>query len=64
MNITDVAKAGYNAYGANRNFTAYDGKPMPSWDDLPEGIKRAWECATCAILDFRENAWEPEGKYE
>jgi hypothetical protein len=65
MNIADVAKAGYNAYGANRNFTAYDGKPMPSWDDLPKGIRQAWEAAMYgalnALYEDAEPSWDNEG---
>jgi hypothetical protein len=55
-------QVGFEAYGEHAKWTAYDGKPMPRWDDaLRDDIKEKWEVAAKAIAekavaDFRKNA--------
>lgn len=45
-----LGQVGFEAYGAHANWTAYDGKPMPRWDDdLRADIKEKWEIAALAI---------------
>lgn len=46
----ELAQTGYEAYGGKANWTAYNGAPMPQWDDLPEDIKDKWRVATLAIV--------------
>lgn len=45
-------QVGFEAYGDHANWTAYDGKPMPRWDDnLRADIKEKWEVAAKAIAE-------------
>ncbi len=49
MNKT-LGQIGFEAYGEAANWTAYDGKPMPRWDDsLRQDIKDKWEAAGLAV---------------
>lgn len=51
----DVRKAGsqgqrgYEAYAAFTGGKTFDGREMPTWDQLPDRIKGAWEAAADAI---------------
>lgn len=38
----------YEAYGANRDWRAYNGEHMPAWQDLLSDIQAAWEAAANA----------------
>ena len=49
--IDHYAKIGYDAYGDNADWKNYQGKPMPTWDELPENIKESWRVSTKAIMD-------------
>lgn len=45
-----LGQVGFEAYGEHANWTAYDGKPMPRWDEnLRDDIKEKWEIAALAI---------------
>lgn len=45
-----LGQVGFEAYGETANWTAYDGKPMPRWDEnLRADIKEKWEAAALAI---------------
>lgn len=55
------AKRLYEAYGQVTNFKNYQGNPMPTFEDLPDTIKTAWEAVadeaiTAIGLDNREHA--------
>jgi hypothetical protein len=48
---------GYDAYGDHAKWAAWDGRPMPRWDEVRPDIKEKWEVAAKAILsDFLANA--------
>jgi hypothetical protein len=48
-------QVGFEAYGDRANWTAWDGKPMPKWDDaLRADIKEKWEVAGKAIVEAHE----------
>jgi hypothetical protein len=51
LSLDALAQIGYEAYGAHADWKAYDGKPMPKWDDLRLDIKEKWVVAVAAILD-------------
>ena len=52
MSDKSYGQVGFDAYGEHANWTAYDGKPMPRWDDsLRADIKEKWEVAARAIAD-------------
>lgn len=40
---------GYEAYAAFTGGKTFDGRNMPSWSELPDRIKGAWEAAADAI---------------
>ena len=50
MTLTDLAKAGYEAYGEEAEWKAYNGSPMPTWDELRPDIHRKWKVATAAVV--------------
>ena len=51
MTDKELAKLGYEAYAVATGGKTWDGKDMPTWDQLPERIQTAWTAATCKILD-------------
>jgi hypothetical protein len=48
-NLIELAEAGYDAYFASREGKTYDGKPMPTFKELPYGICLAWQACAKAI---------------
>mgnify|MGYP000013854827 CR=1 FL=1 len=48
-NPTDLAEAGYQAYGDFADWTNHAGNAMPSWRELPEPQRCAWVVAAGAI---------------
>lgn len=54
-----AGQVGYDAYGEHAQWKAFDGRPMPRWDELREDIKEKWEVAARAILD---DAWNSTSK--
>ncbi|GEM_PF-3452032 len=46
-----IAPIAYNAYGSVVGFKNYQGHPMPSFDQLPETIKQAWEVAARTVAE-------------
>jgi hypothetical protein len=41
----DIAASAYRAYAASTGNKNFRGDPMPTFDDLPQPIKVAWEAA-------------------
>lgn len=39
----------YAAYGHTTNGLTYDGRSMPTWDQLGDAIRQAWENAAAAV---------------
>lgn len=44
-----LAEIGYQAYSASTDNKNFRGEEMPTWADLPSGIKAAWTAAAAAI---------------
>jgi hypothetical protein len=40
-----LAQVMYQAYGETTDFKNFQGNPMPAWEELPEGIQKAWIAA-------------------
>jgi len=49
LTLRQLAQIGYEAYGAEADWKAYNGEPMPQWDELPQHIQTKWRAATAAI---------------
>lgn len=49
-----IAATAYQAYGSVTDFKNYQGLPMPSFEQLPAQIKKAWieACKAVARLEF------------
>jgi hypothetical protein len=47
--VSDVARAGYEAYGDWTEWRTWDGRDMPRWTDLPTRTQMAWVAAAGAI---------------
>lgn len=45
----NLGRIGYEAYGDVADWKNYEGKRMPSWDELPEDIRVKWTAAAKAI---------------
>jgi hypothetical protein len=44
-----LGQIGYEAYGEDACWKAFDGRPMPRWADLRADIAARWEVAANAI---------------
>lgn len=44
-----LGQIGYEAYGEDSGWKAFDGRPMPRWADLRPDIANRWEVAASAI---------------
>jgi len=56
-----LARIGYVAYGEDADWKNYEGKPMPTWEDLPEHIRRKWRAATFRVVQqVLTGGWLPE----
>lgn len=67
----DIAGSAYRAYAASTGNKNFRGDPMPSWGDLPEAIRTAWEAAVRQAVSIAEggsfgldveqrwNGWRP-----
>jgi hypothetical protein len=51
MPTKTYGEIGYDAYGATTDHKAWDGRPMPKWEELPPNIVTAWEAAATAIAN-------------
>lgn len=47
--ITELAQAGYSGYGQSTHWLNFRGEAMPSWENLPDKTKAAWEAAALSI---------------
>lgn len=54
--ITELAQVAYHGYGSSVDFKAYNGEAMPSWDELPDRIKRGWRGAVVELLAEYQDA--------
>ena len=52
-----LAKDMYEAYGLATHYKNFQGNPMPTWNDLPDGIQNAWvEAGKKARLELLKEA--------
>jgi hypothetical protein len=51
MAWTDIAASAYRAYAVSTGNKNYQGNPMPTWDELPQAIRTAWESAARQVGD-------------
>lgn len=49
IDLTALAESAYNAYGDHARWTAYDGGPMPPWENLSHSIKGHWEAVAIEL---------------
>lgn len=50
--VTPLAKHMFDAYGEHCGWKAWDGRPMPRWEDLNEAVRSHWKAAALAALEF------------
>ena len=48
--LGELAKIGYEAYGVEADWKAYNGESMPQWDELPQHVRTKGVVATGAIV--------------
>ena len=51
MDHDQLGKRGYEAYAVSTGGKTYDGRDMPTWDQLPERIRQAWIAAAADVKD-------------
>jgi len=51
VDTLSITRDAYQAYGDLRDWKAYDGKPMPTFEKLPDGIRDAWVAAVTKGID-------------
>lgn len=51
-NLNTLGQLAFNTYGDARNWTAYNGEPIPDWTTLPDNAKNAWTAAATTIHDY------------
>lgn len=44
-----LAKINYDAYGDQVGWLNFQGKPMPTWEELPDSIKLGWLAGALAV---------------
>lgn len=64
--MESLAKQAYDAYGDDAEWKTWDGRPMPTWDDLTTAVRDHWKAAihsVCStikpdyLLAQAESAW-------
>jgi hypothetical protein len=48
---TPAAQLAYEGYAASTGGLTFDGRPMPTWAELPERIQNAWTAAVRAAVN-------------
>ena len=74
LSWSEIAASAYRAYAASTGNKNFRGDPMPSFEELPQPIKTAWEAAARQVgicFDFKETdprtveqswaGWTPPG---
>lgn len=49
LDDNDAGKLAFEAYGKATGGKTYDGRDIPKYEELPEGIRKAWERAGAAV---------------
>lgn len=46
-----LGQIAFEAYVLDIGGLTYDGKPIPSWDNLTDRVRKAWEMAAIAVMN-------------
>jgi len=58
LNLEYYGRLAFEAYRANADFTAYDGKPIPNWAELSDKVKNNWmNAAKAVVTDIMEEIY-------
>jgi hypothetical protein len=49
--MSEQARRGYEGYAESTGGKTFDGRQMPTWDELPDRIQEAWRAAIVAAID-------------
>lgn len=65
MNPAELGKTNFDAYKDCVGGTAYDGKPIPEWEDVDPKIRMAWVQGALAVINREYGArladiWEAD----
>jgi hypothetical protein len=44
-----LGQIAFEAYKAHRQGIAYDGNPLPAWEEINAGVRSGWEAAAGAV---------------
>lgn len=54
--MSELGRAGYEAYARATGGKTFDGRTMPTWGELPAGVSAAWAAAAEAVVAAHEQA--------
>lgn len=49
-----AGRAAFESYKEDRKGIAYDGKPIPEWQNLDPGVQHAWEASAKKVVAYHE----------
>lgn len=53
-----LARTAYEAYATYTGGKTFDGRPMPTWAELPDRIKSAWQAASAAATGAKAPSFD------
>jgi hypothetical protein len=59
--LANNGKSAYDAYAEHADWTTYDGRPMPQWDDLTDAVRGHWEWTAMYIRAMVIKSEVPDG---
>lgn len=54
LDIERLAKTGFEAYSHNAGGRTFDGRPIPTWDELGEIVREHWRVAARKMWELLE----------
>lgn len=61
--IAAAAQAAYEAYGDHANWSAYNGTPIPAWDQVRPDIREHWYAAVTGVVEALNKSAEVDGAH-
>jgi hypothetical protein len=54
VDLLDLGRKAYQGYARQTLGKTWDGRAMPSWDDLGDDIRAAWRAAAAAVTEAHQ----------
>lgn len=49
LQMIELGKVAYDAYGKARGWVVFNGDPMPAWEEQSPELREAWDAAAQAV---------------